>query len=370
MKPADERSAAERTVSSETLDWLRWFVKTIWFVPAIALLVAMLLLVFGHQEISAFGRHLFAAFIYATLIGVPSSFLLNLVGFRCSERWPRGVMLLYAAVLVAMAMVGTAAGALLMKSAHLLGNGSAWVEFRSSYPISLLVSLLLGLSISSFETMRHKLHYAILELRTRQMEQERANKLLAEAQLSSLESRIHPHFLFNTLNSIAALIPSDPKRAEETVARLASLLRFSLNSSQQSLVPLEQELKIVRDYLEIETTRFGARLRYAIDVPEALRARKVPPLALATLVENAVKHVVARRPEGAAIAIAAAEEDGRVTLEVMDDGPGFSLENIAQDHGLGNLAGRLELLFGERAELDVMRRDGKTVVTISLPAES
>src|SRR5208337_1085957 len=169
---------------------------------------------------------------------------------------------------------------------------------------------------------------ATLELRTRQVEQERAYKLLAEARLSSLESRIHPHFLFNTLNSIAALIPSNPARAEDTVGKLASLLRFSLNAEHSGLVPLSQELKIVRDYLEIEKTRFGARIRYEISVPEALHDIKLPPLALQSLAENVVKHVVSERTQGASIRIVGSKEAGRVRLEVIDDGPGFSLHAI------------------------------------------
>lgn len=354
---------------TERLDWMRAFVRTVWVVPAIALLVAVLFMLFGRFELSTFGGHLFGAIVYTALIGMPASFVLNWIGFRWSERWPRGVMALYALALLMLATVGTAVGAWLLCHANFLQHGAVWGEFRSSYPISIVITLLLGLSISSFETMRHKLHYATLELRTREMEQERANKLLAEAKLSSLESRIHPHFLFNTLNSIAALIPKDPKRAEETVARLASLLRFSLSAGQQSTVALEQELKIVRDYLEIEATRFGARLRYAVDADAAAGAWKVPPLALATLVENAVKHAAARSAEGAEITVTAREEAGRLRLEVTDDGPGFELENVAPDHGLGNLAGRLELLYGERAELNVMRREGRTTVWIALPAE-
>jgi LytS/YehU family sensor histidine kinase len=200
------------------------------------------------------------------------------------------------------------------------------------------------------------------------MEQERANKLLAEARLSSLESRIHPHFLFNTLNSIASLIPSDPQRAEDTVGKLASLLRFSLNSNQSGLVPLSQELKIVRDYLEIERTRFGARLRYEISAPAEVQTAKVPPLSLQSLVENSIKYAVAQRAEGATIAIAASLENGRMRIEVADDGPGFSLSAITPEHGLGNLIARLELLFGEDGELDVLRRDEKTVVSLSFPA--
>ena len=237
-----------------------------------------------------------------------------------------------------------------------------------AYPISIVISLMVGLGITSLETLRYKLQAATLELRTRQMEQERAYKLLAEAQLSSLESRIHPHFLFNTLNSIAALIPSDPQRAEDTVGKLASLLRFSLAAHHSGLVLLSQELKIVRDYLEIEKTRFGARLRYEISVPDEWTEVSVPSLALQSLVENAVKHVVAQSSQGASIRISGAKDDGRMVLEVSDDGPGFTLAAITPEHGLGNLIARLELLFGEAGQLDVARENNRTAVRLSFPA--
>ena len=202
------------------------------------------------------------------------------------------------------------------------------------------------------------------------MEQERAFKLLAEARLSSLESRIHPHFLFNTLNSIASLIPIDPQRAEDTVGKLASLLRFSLNAQNSGLVPLAQELKIVRDYLEIESTRFGSRLRYEIQIPAAMNAVKVPPLAVQTLAENSVKHVAALRPGGASIRVSGRMADGRAVLEVIDDGPGFSLGAIAPEHGLGNLVARLDLLFGDQGKLDAGRENDRTVVRLSFPAQA
>jgi len=229
------------------------------------------------------------------------------------------------------------------------------------------MNLIFGLSISTFETLRYRLQDAQLELRTRQAEQERANKLLAEARLSSLESRIHPHFLFNALNSIAALIPSDPQRAEQTVGNLASLLRFSLNAHHGGLVPLNQEIKIVRDYLEIEKTRFGARLRYQIDLPETLDSVQVPPLALQSLAENAVKHVVGQRPEGASIRVTGSRVGNRVQLAVLDDGPGFSLDAITPEHGLGNLIDRIELLYGAEGRLEVARENGLTAVSLYFP---
>jgi LytS/YehU family sensor histidine kinase len=183
--------------------------------------------------------------------------------------------------------------ALVLQFVGVFPSSFYWREFQGSYPFSIVITLAVGLTLTTYQTLRHQLQSATLQLRTKQVEQERAYKLLAEARLSSLESRLHPHFLFNTLNSIAALIPRDPQRAEDTVGKLASLLRFSLATSQSGFVTLAQELKFVRDYLEIESTRFGARLQYEIDVPDALMELKTPPMALQSLVENAVKHVVA-----------------------------------------------------------------------------
>ncbi len=332
------------------------------------MVVAIFFLVIEHARLSHIGARFLASFIYAMLIGFPTALSLNWIGFRYTERFPRFIFVIYIAALFATATCGCLIGALVLQFAGIISPDFYWREVQSSWPICLVINLVVGLSITSFETLRHRLQDATLELRTRQMEQERANKLLVEARLSSLESRIHPHFLFNTLNSIASLIPSDPKRAEDTVGKLASLLRFSISANHTSLVPLSQELKIVRDYLDIESTRFGQRLHYEVSVPDALGDSKVPPLALQTLVENSVKHVVAQRSQPASITVDGAQHDGRLEITVTDDGPGFSLADISPDHGLGNLVGRLELLFGESAQLNVKRVDGKTVVSIAVPA--
>src|SRR5260370_15757962 len=132
--------------------------------------------------------------------------------------------------------------------------------------------------------MRSRLEETTLQLRTKELERERALKRATEAQLASLESRIHPHFLFNTLNSISSLIPEDPARAEKLLEQMAALLRFSLDASQSGLVPLSRELKIVTDYLEIERARCGDRLRYHFDVAANAGDAKVPPFACPTLV--------------------------------------------------------------------------------------
>lgn len=356
--------------SKLNLGYSSFLARSIWIVAGATLIIFLIFLSTGRIKLSHIGTQVVGVFVYSALIAVPSIILLTRISVRFTDRFPRLIFLIQALVLICTATVGAFAADLLLLFAGIVHHGNYWFELRESLPFSLVMNLMFGLSISSFETLRFKLQAATLELRTRQVEQERANKLLAEARLSSLESRIHPHFLFNTLNSIASLIPSDPRRAEETVSKLASLLRFSLNANHSSLVPLAQELKVVRDYLEIESTRFGSRLSYQIAVPESLATLKVPPLALQTLVENSVKHVVAQRSEGARIQITGSAEAGQLQLEVIDDGPGFSLADISPEHGLGNLSARLQLLFDSRGQLDVTRADKRTVARISFPAES
>jgi sensor histidine kinase YesM len=314
------------------------------------------------------GSHLIASFVYSALIALPCMFLLRWISIRYTDKYPRGVILMQVSALVCTAIAGCLVAGLILQFIGFISPDGYWREFGSSSEFAVIVTLVIGMSTITYETLRYKLQAAKLELSIKQMEQERANKLLAETRLSSLESRTHPHFLFNTLNSIAALIPKDPQLAEDTVGKLASLLRFSLNTNQSNLVPLGRELKVVRDYLEIEKTRFGSRLSYTIAIPEKLLCVKVPPLALQSLVENSVKHVVSQHSQGATIHINGSEKAGRILLEVSDDGPGFSLDAITPEHGLGNLIARLELLFGANGQLEVAHEYGWTVVRLSFPA--
>jgi len=343
--------------------------RSLVYAAGIAFLCLALLLSLGKARLSQSGIELMVSFVYSVSIALPSMFVLNWVGPRYTERFPRMVFLFHAITLFCTGTLGSLATELLLGIMGIIPRDQYWRAFWMDYPFVLVITLAVGLSIVFFETLRFKLQAATLELRTRQVEQERAYKLLAEARLSSLESRLHPHFLFNTLNSIAALIPSDPKRAEDTVGKLASLLRFSLNAHQRGLVPLSQELKVVRDYLEIEKTRFGARLRYEIALPQELGDVKVPPLALQSLVENTVKHVVSRTTAETTIQIAGRRESDGIHLEVRDDGPGFTLDAITPEHGLGNLIARIDLLFGSAGRLEVTRAEGQTAVRLVIPIE-
>ena len=267
--------------------------------------------------------------------------------------------------LLGLAVVGTAlaCGLIMLTGGHEI----FWPAFMFALPINALITMTLGVGMSLYEAQRARLDTVTLELRTRELEAERDRKLALQARLASLESRLQPHFLFNTLNAISSLIQDDPDHAERMVERLAALLRFSLDASERGLVPLADELKIVGDYLEIERARLGTRLSFTLDVDPEAAGREVPPLTIQTLVENSVKHAIAPRPAGGRIRVAASLAGERLVLSVWDDGPGFTAAAMRPGHGLESLQARLAARFGAAAELTIAGRDGGTLVTVTVP---
>src|SRR4029077_13476046 len=164
-----------------------------------------------------------------------------------------------------------------------------------------IITLVFGIFGTLIELLQVRLNDATVALRTKERDEAEARRLAAEAQLASIESRVQPHFLFNTLTSIAALVHDDPAGAERMTTQLSSLLRSALDSTATPLVPLDEELRVVRAYLDIERVRFGDRLRYSVDLGEGTRSAIVPRMALQTLVENSVKYAVSPRREGGSI---------------------------------------------------------------------
>jgi two-component system, LytTR family, sensor kinase len=171
---------------------------------------------------------------------------------------------------------------------------------------------------------------------------------LAQAQVQALRMQLHPHFLFNTLNSIATLIHKDPDAADQMTARLSDLLRLTLENIGVQDVPLAQELEFLERYLEIEKTRFSDRLVVRIDVaPETLDA-STPYLILQPLVENAIRHGIAARSLPGCVIVRAARDGGMLVLEVKDDGPGIRSASASHNGiGISSTRARLEKLYGD-----------------------
>jgi two-component system sensor histidine kinase AlgZ len=272
----------------------------------------------------------------------------------------------------ALALLGVAGCVLALTVLRVVGYlpPGRFVEgFLGSLRICVITTLTFGVAGTALETLRARLDAATLALRTQERDAAEARRLAAEAQLASLESRVQPHFLFNTLNSIAALIHDDPAGAERMTAQLASLLRSSLGH-HSVLVPLDEELRIVRNYLDIERVRFGDRLRYDIQIDPAVQGARVPRLAVQTIVENSVKYAVSPRREGGTIAVRAAANNGHVEIAVEDDGPGFDAAAALPGHGLALVRERLEMTLGARAALRVDSVPGATTVLLAVPLQS
>ena len=254
------------------------------------------------------------------------------------------------AVMVVMAMAGCVLSIAVLVAVGYVPADQFGRWLQGSLRISVVITLTIGLFITAYEVMRA-----------------RVAQTAAEARLASLESRVEPHFLFNTLNSIAALIHEDPKGAERMTGQLASLLRSSLDQQSQPLVTLDDELRLVRDYLAIEQVRFGDRLRFSIEADDAARSARLPRLAMQTLVENSVKYAVTPRRAGAAIAIRATAANGHLQVVVEDDGPGFDGRDLPAGHGLALLRDRLGLLFGDRASLRIDAPAGRSRLELTIP---
>jgi two-component system, LytTR family, sensor histidine kinase AlgZ len=347
----------------------RPLVKILLLDTAFAFIPPILLLALSSDRVPF--RRLLATFgfslIYSHCIGglnfatIPS-FWEAVQSLRPWVRWPLRV----GAILV-NTVAGSLIACLILLALGWMPHDSYWPVFWGSLKIAIFISILAGISIGIYETFQSRLDESSLQLRTKQLEHERALKLATAARLASLESRIHPHFLFNTLNSISSLIPEDPERAERLVEQMAALLRFSLDANQAGLVPLAAELKVVADYLEIERARFGDRLRYRIDMADDLDNARVPALAVQTLVENSVKYAVAPNRAGGEIRIAGSRENGSLRIAVTDQGPGFTLESAPAGHGLDNLKERLVTLFGDQAALTLDRRENRNSLVLTVP---
>ena len=198
---------------------------------------------------------------------------------------------------------------------------------------------------------------ALRELSIREQgRREDAELQLKVARLSALSARTDPHFLFNSLNSIAALIADDPELAERAVLSLAALFRYVLEGSSATHVALGDELAFVRAYLALEGLRYADRLTVSIDVAPSLSAVQIPPLILQPLVENALRHGLAARPERLTIAVQISAQAGQLTITVDDDGPG---PGASQHRGArtsqADLQQRLALAYGSRARFETGR---------------
>ena len=286
--------------------------------------------------------------------------------------WPDRRLAMFAAVHLSLAAVFAITWSTWTVLAF--GGGASRMSraalLRTVVPWHLMIGLLLyGLIAGTSYAARGALRLGDLRLAA-----ERADRLRVEAELAALRAHIDPHFLFNTLHSVSELLRVDQDAAQDAIERLADLFRYTLRLDRHdlALVSLEDEWKFTESYLWLERLRMGTRLcvqSYADD--EALACR-VPPFILQPLVENAIRHGLGPRPSGGTLRVWAQEEDGRLLIDVQDDGVGTTAALLEAGNGLGlnSVRQRLHSRYGATAALSIdAGRDGGVAIRVDLPAE-
>jgi two-component system LytT family sensor kinase len=207
---------------------------------------------------------------------------------------------------------------------------------------------------------------------------EEQGRLLLEARLDALQRQINPHFLFNTLNSIASLVRSRPDLAREMIVKLGNILR-ALLQDRDAFVPLGEELAFTDDYLDIEVVRFGEKLRVVKDIAEDTLSAEVPSMLLQPLIENSIKHGLEPRISGGTVTLRSRLVAGRLTIEIEDDGVGVEpgrdipapMSGLVREGtgiGMKNVRERMEVLYGDQATVEMVSRPGRgTRVRLTLP---
>ncbi len=202
-------------------------------------------------------------------------------------------------------------------------------------------------------------HY-VTKSRKQQLDTLRLESMVKELELKTIKAHINPHFIFNSLNSIRALVDENPQRAREAITELSNILRSSMQTEKMETVPLEKELLIIRDYLALENMRFEDRLKVEYDIDEDTLNQPVPPMMLQTLVENAIKHGISKQINGGVVLVKSAFTGDFHEMLVRNTGQLNSI-NSETGFGLSSTTNRLNLIFGDKARFDIRQVNGSLV---------
>ncbi len=335
-----------------------------WTIQVVAWTTYMLLLGMPGWLENAFTWQLAQVSLAMAAIGVASSHVLR----TCYKEWhwlDRSMGRLVLHMVLGALVMGAVAG-LLQSALHdavfptaeplLKGKGRRIVEVVLGWMLQLFI----------WEVIYTAYHFIV---RSR-LEELRALRLEAanrEGQLSNLRSQLNPHFMFNALNSIRALIEEDPERAKRSITLLSSILRNAMSTVKRRTVPLGEEIDMVRAYLLLESMRYEERLRVSFNVDQALERSPVPPMMLQTLVENAVRHGIAKRKEGGDVQVVVQGDEDGMLIQVRNTGRFKPGDPPYTGIGLRNTEQRLEHIYGRKAKLNIYNEAEMVVCEIRLP---
>jgi hypothetical protein len=250
------------------------------------------------------------------------------------------------------------------------GAAKFWVQLGIEWLSWIFVTLPFGVAVYLCVVgIEHATRYFI-DAREREVQVARLSEQLSSARFATLQAQLNPHFLFNTLNTITVLVrDNDRQGAVSIIEHLSELLRRTLTRHQANEVTLGEELELVQQYVAIEQARFSDRLRPEFRIPESLMSAAAPSFALQHLVENAIRHGIAKHTEAGLLLISATRSGDVLEISVIDDGLGIDLAAPAPPgHGIDNTRERLRALYGGRASLEITRRpEGGTIAILRLP---
>jgi sensor histidine kinase YesM len=231
------------------------------------------------------------------------------------------------------------------------------------FDLSELLLLTLNLAvIFILWSLLYFLYHFIKNYRKEEIKNLKWQALQNEIELNKLKSQLNPHFIFNSMNTIRALVDEDPKKSKDSITQLANILRTSLLMGRKKVISLKEELNLVNDYLSLEKNRFEERLCLQFDIEKGTEDHLVPPMLLQTLVENGIKHGISKLPEGGEVKVIAKKDGDFLKIKIFNHG---QLDQAAfeasEGFGLANTIERLKLLYGKQAFFDLKNADSKTV---------
>lgn len=305
-------------------------------------------------------------FVTTQCFGLSIAYFVN-----AAAPWHRTRPVLRLAIAVA---AGTLVGYILVfavKGAIIGEPGYAWVDmFTDAHKASTLFwAFGNGMFVSLFFLIQFREARSRAELLRAEADRNLLSKQAIEAELKLMQAQVEPHFLFNTLASVQFLAETEPPKASQMLGHLIAYLRAALPQLRSNSTTLGQEGDLAQAYLSIMQMRMGSRLRFVIDIPEALRRHAFPPMLLMSLVENAIQHGIESQAEGGLVRIEARRDGARLVVCVVDDGRGLG-DKVGNGVGLTNLRGRLAALYADKARFTLEESSPHgACATVALPYE-
>jgi two-component system, LytTR family, sensor histidine kinase AlgZ len=324
----------------------RDLVSVAWLIVILMLIAAAITAILADQQRVGIVTWLVLLFVSGCFAGAYLALRRLVMPPLQPGRHPAWVRLgVHALVVLAAVGIGSEIAA---RSLELAGGDPAARTRRNVLPVGLAITVAMVIVEEGYRRLRRL-------AREHELREEHMRRQAMKAELAAIRARTDPHFLFNSLNTVAGLIEEDPGRAAQVLQRLAGLFRYALEGSRSEHVPLGEEIRAVRTYLEVEGLRFGDRLQWSVEVDESLLDWPVPPLLLQPVVENAVNHGISPRRGPGRIEVRAAAQDGRLHIEIEDDGLGVGASpGKGSGTALTDIEERLRLSYGSDASL---RRD-------------